>query len=111
MPSHGRRDGRTLKITYLWKIILERVTCNDVISEAVVRMYVVLSKAEKRMSYRGISWYHRVFDVISEVSHKIGYLQPSSTSTLYYLHSYFISADRPTILIQYTQGESGQLNS
>ena len=75
MPSKERGDGRILKIPYLLENYTETVTSNDVISEAVVRMYVVISKAEKRtMPYGGISWYHRMFNVISEASHKIGSL-------------------------------------
>ena len=73
-PLKNEKMAESSKYPTSWKIILERVTSNDVISEAVFRMYVVINKAEKRMPYGGISWYHRMFDVISEVSHKTGFL-------------------------------------
>jgi len=42
---------------------------NVVICEEDV-INVVLEKAEKRVSYDGISWYLRVYNVIDEVSQK-----------------------------------------
>jgi hypothetical protein len=60
------------------KIILERMFGDVVISEEDV-IYVVLSKAEKHVSYGGISWYHRMHKVRNEMSQKSRSLQPSST--------------------------------
>jgi len=40
-----------------------------IISEVDTRMYVILSEAEYS-ALRGISWYHRIFDAIDEVSYK-----------------------------------------
>jgi hypothetical protein len=51
---------------------------NVVISEVDALTYVVLSEVEKHALW-GISWYRRMFDVISEVSNKLRLLEPSST--------------------------------
>jgi hypothetical protein len=55
------------------------VAGNDVICEVDVLMYVVLSKAEKRVSYGGSSLSLKIFDVISEMSYKMGSLLPGSS--------------------------------
>ena len=49
----GEEMAELSKYPTFVKIILELVSFNDVIFEAVVRMYVVLSKAEKRTPYGG----------------------------------------------------------
>jgi len=43
---------------------------NVVVSEADACMYVVLRKVEKHVSYGEFSWYHRMDNVVTELSHK-----------------------------------------
>jgi len=45
-PYQGRENGGIFKIHYYWKIILEPMTGNIVISEVGAFMYVVLSQAK-----------------------------------------------------------------
>jgi hypothetical protein len=46
------------------------MTGNVVISEVDDLMCVVLSMAEKKRALWGVSWYHCMYSVINEVSHK-----------------------------------------
>jgi hypothetical protein len=52
--SQGQ-DGRIFKVIYIsWKIILEPMTVNIIISEVDDLTYVVLSKAKKHVPYGGV---------------------------------------------------------
>jgi len=46
---------------------------NVVVSEVDARMYVILSKVEKRVSCGEFSWYRRMYNVITELSHRVRY--------------------------------------
>jgi hypothetical protein len=50
-----------------WKIILEPMAGNVVISEVDALMYVALSEAEKTRALWGIGWYHRMCAILAEV--------------------------------------------
>jgi len=52
-----------------WKIILELMTGNVIISKVDALMYVVIKQGRRPLVLLGISWYHRMYDAISEVSH------------------------------------------
>jgi hypothetical protein len=52
-----------------WKIILEPMAGNFVISEAHALVNAVLSKAEKTFALWGISWSHRMYAILAEVWH------------------------------------------
>jgi hypothetical protein len=51
LPYQGRINGRIFKTHYYWKIILEPMTGNVVISEVDVFMYSVLSQTKKHVPY------------------------------------------------------------
>jgi len=54
LSSQGRGDARIPRIAYCaWKIVLELVTGNVVLSEVDVLTYVVLSEAGKHVPYGG----------------------------------------------------------
>ena len=67
------------KYTTSWKIVLELMTGNVVISEvaAVIQVYVVQSI--KTRALWGISWYRKMYNIIDELSHKPRLLYPCST--------------------------------
>jgi hypothetical protein len=50
--------------------MLKPMTGNVVAFKAGARMYVVISKAENTC-LMWISWHYRIFDVTSEVTHKL----------------------------------------
>jgi hypothetical protein len=52
-----------------WKIIVEPMTGNVVISEVDAFMQLVLSKGGNHVPW-GISWYHKLYNVIAEVWQK-----------------------------------------
>jgi len=66
--SRTRRGLNSENSLLFEKTILEWLTGNDVTSQVDARMYVVLSKVEKHVPIWGISWYHRMYNVINEVS-------------------------------------------
>jgi hypothetical protein len=51
LPKGG--EGRIVRIATVWSIVLELVSGNDVIFEVDALTYVVLSEAEKHVSYGG----------------------------------------------------------
>ena len=51
LSSQRRRQGWILTIAYLLQNVLERIIGNVVISEVDAPMYVVVSEAEKHVSY------------------------------------------------------------
>lgn len=57
-----------------WKIILQLMAGNVVISEADALTCVMQSKAEKHVAFGGTNWYHRRYNVTYEMLHKLGSL-------------------------------------
>ena len=68
LPSQGKEEGSTLRIAYF----LENYNETDDWQGRHIRgrcfYVVVLSKAENTCLTEGISWYHRMCNVINEVS-------------------------------------------
>lgn len=72
MLCHGWGSGRISKLPTSWKIILETVTGNAVISDIDAFMYVVLNKTEK-CAFWGIG-YGWMYNAIDDVLHTPRYL-------------------------------------
>jgi len=60
------------KMSIAWEIILEKMTANIVITEVGARVCVCrIKRGRKTHAFWGNSWYHRMYTVIPEVSHKL----------------------------------------